>query len=265
MKKCEKCGETNEADVSFCVNCGEKLLNATSVPKNHNHKAKSHGHTHTRINRQERPAVDGNLRVDQKKGATQYCENCGTANEADAKFCLSCGNSLSGNSSLPNNQMNRSYRARPMTAPYTNDEDIMQLQSAPNPVMMIWNNLLFPEKMIAVGAILNCLVAIFWVADSYLSLPMAIFYFVTMVASLLLIHLSRGVTLLKKAEFSRWQVAIGAFWLSWLLNLIFSMLGYLKGNSGLLVFNTIFSGVMLSGAIMLQGILLKHVFQQKNK
>jgi len=265
MKKCEKCGTVNEADVSFCVNCGEKLLSATGAPKSHAHKATA---PHSRsMHHQERPAVGGHLPADQKKGATQYCENCGTANEADVKFCVSCGNNLSGNSSLPNNQMNmnRSHQARPMTESYTNDEDIMQLQSTPNPVMVIWNNLLFPEKIIAVGAILNCLIAIFWIADSYLSLVMAIFYFATMAASFVLIHLSRGVTLLKKAELSRWQVAIGAFWLSWLLNIVFNSSGYFRGNSGLLVLNAIFSIAMLSGAIMLQGILLKHIFQQKNR
>ncbi len=155
--------------------------------------------------------------------------------------------------------------AQPIADRYVSDEEMVHLRSVPNPVMVIWESLLFPEKMIAIGAILNCLVALFWVADEYLSVFMAILYFATMAASLVLIHLSRGISLLKKAELSRWQVAIGAFWLSWLLNIVFRGTEYYGDVYALFVFNAITSIAMFSGAIMLQGTILQHIFQQKNK
>lgn len=255
MKTCEKCGTENEADVRFCVNCGNKSFSDASAPKNN---------VHMDMPAQKRPVV-----IEQKEIGKQFCEQCGTANESDVKFCVSCGNNMTGNFNMPrpNNQinMNGSYQTRPIADMYTTDQEMMQLRSVPNPVMVMWESILFPEKMIVVGAILNCLLAIFWVSGSYLSVPMAVFYFATMATSLWLIHISRGVSLLKKAELSRWQIAIGAFWLSWLFNIVFNSYSYngYSGNSGILVFNTIFSIVMLSGAIMLQGTILQHVFSQK--
>ncbi len=254
MKKCEKCGTVNEEDVSFCVNCGNKLLSHIDASK--------------KPAQMDMPAKKPQTVDHQKDSKKQFCEQCGTANEADVKFCVNCGNNMFENSGAGSQtNMGGSNYGRPIVDSYANDEEMMQLRSVPNPAMVIWNNLLFPEKIIAVGAVLNCLLAIFWVEDNYLSLFMYVLYFATMAASLWLIHISRGVSLLKKAELSRWQIAIGAFWLSWLFSLVFRnySYGYGGGSLSLLVFNTIFSIGMFSGAIMLQGTILQHVFKQKSK
>lgn len=260
MKTCEKCGTVNEADVNFCVNCGNKLSNNVDAAKNH---------AHMDMPSKKSPAV-----AEQKENGKQFCEQCGTANESDVKFCVSCGNNMSGNSSMPSRQEYPSmpYQNRPVAKDqYMSDEEMMQLRSVPNPLMIIWEKFLFPEKMIVIGAILNFLLAIFWVSVGYMSVSMAFLYFATMGASLFLINLSREVTLLKKIELSRWQIVIGASWLAWLispmLSAMFGSYGYgnMSISSTYAFFGTIFSILMLSGAIMLQGLLVQHAFQQKNK
>jgi hypothetical protein len=199
------------------------------------------------------------------------CDKCGAVNEGDVNFCVSCGNKLVGNvshigashGSRPHMDMPQQQSERPAPERYMSDEEMMRLRSVPNPVVVMWEKLLFPERMIAVAAILNIVLAIFWASSNYLSVPMAILYFASMGASLALTYLSSESSLTKKIEWSRWQIVIGAFWLSWLFNIAFRSYGYYDVPSGLLVFNTIFSVGMLSGAMMLQGILVQYVFQQK--
>jgi hypothetical protein len=195
------------------------------------------------------------------------CDECGSTNEADVNFCVNCGNKL-GESvnhvgvpqgrAVPHVDMPKQQLER-----YMSDKDMIQLRSVPNPAMVMWEKLLFPERMIGAAAILNIVLAIFWVSAGYLSVVMSILYFGTMGASLALTYLSSESSLAKKIEWSRWQIVIGAFWLSWLFNIAFRSYGYYDVPSGLLVFNTIFSVGMLAGAMMLQGILVQYVFQQK--
>ena len=173
MKTCEKCGTVNEADVSFCVNCGNKLSSGVDAPKSS---------VHMDMPVQKRSAV-----ANQKESKKQFCEQCGTANESDVKFCVSCGSNMSGNPGMSN----KNHIAA--NEQYMSDEEMMQLRSVPNPLMVIWDKFLFPEKMIVVGAILNFLLAIFWVSVGYMSVSMAFFYFATMGTSLFLINLSKAL------------------------------------------------------------------------
>ncbi len=269
MKTCEKCGTANEPDVVFCVNCGSKLAASGVASINHpgnHHAAKvgmSKANEHLDIPHQPHPAAA------QRKAAEQvFCESCGTANETGVRFCVNCGSNLSNDSAAPQSQPVRQYSNAQQ--PYGNFQqpyDVEPVQYAPNPLELMWRDMLFPEKMIIVGAILNCLLAIFWIfAGSLLSPMLAFFYFVTMGGSLVLAYLSRGVSLLKKMELSSWHVAIGAFWLSWLFDVVFRTNGYYyNGTSALLIFNVICSIVMLSGAIMLQGVLIRSALQQRSK
>lgn len=250
MKTCEKCGTVNEADVSFCVNCGNKLASHVDAPKNH---------THMDMPAQKRPVV-----VQQKENGKQFCEQCGTANESDVKFCVSCGHNMVGNS-------NMQYQNTSKAASYMTDEEMMQLRSVPNPVMVIWEKLLFPEKLILIGTLMGCVAAVILGFSSPDNVVLPIFYFLTMVGSLALLYISREASVVKRIELARWQIAFGAFWLAMYITSTFYSLqnSVTYSYAGPFTFGlwlSFFSSIgVLTGAIMLQGILVQHVSNRKNK
>jgi len=219
------------------------------------------------------------------------CEKCGAANEADVRFCVSCGNKLSG--SVSANHMNAPYQNHMPVDSEMTDETRAMIEQSPNPLALIWNKLLFPERMIVVGAFMGGVAAIFWGTSIFL---LSAFYFVTMFLSLALMYISREASLLKRLELSRWQIVIGTFWLplgivamqimssvnsamgtfggslygtsSSSTSSLYGMMG-VSNSIGSITFSlwlSLFSSILiLVGAVMLQGMLLNYAFKAKVK
>ena len=244
MKTCEKCGASNDADTKFCVGCGNNLSNV--IDKSNYHHAET---------------------------GVKKCVQCGTDNEPDTKFCVGCGNNLSDNyHAAPSNypgHMDAPRQERSFSDLEMTDEIRASLQQIPNPVAVFWEKLLFPERMILVGALLGCVAAVFLGgSDSSNGVVLAIFYFLSMAGSLTLLYISQGSSVVKRVELARWQIALGAFWLAmYLTSALYSLGGY--SPAGSFVFGlwlSFFSSVaVFVGAIMLQGILVQHVFKRKQK
>ena len=257
MRYCENCGAPNEADVRFCVNCGAKLSDVVAAPTNQAHAAPAHHHA---------PA------------------NHAHASDAPVQHAPYAGSPI-----------DRGYADVPYQNSAILDSEVSErahetMNQTTSLVKMIWDRFLFPERMIVIGAVMGCVAAIFWGTAIFL---LSAFYFLTMILALALIYLSKDASLLKRIELSRWQIVIGTFWLPLgivamqimssvygIMSTASSLYGSTAGSSsslygamsssssaGSLTFSlwlSLFSSILiLTGGIMLQGLLVRHVFNQK--
>jgi lysylphosphatidylglycerol synthetase-like protein (DUF2156 family) len=198
------------------------------------------------------------------------CEKCGSKNESDVRFCVNCGNKLvASTAGAPSNHavhVGASPRTQQGIVDGYQYHESASLHQTSNPLGQVWNGFLMQERMIVIGAVIGCVAAILEGNSNFLS---ASVYFIIMLASLYLIYTSINIPVVKKIELVRWQIAIGAFFL-----MSIDSLYYLIGRSmtsssslGAHVFSSwlslISSILILVGAIMLQGILVRHAFHHK--
>jgi|GEM_PF-3013067 len=207
------------------------------------------------------------------------CVNCGTVNEPDVRFCVNCGSKLLNSHGLTNNHEHNagaSYQKHGSIDAELANKAKETMQQTKNLAKFIWDKLLYPERMIVIGAILGCIAAIFWGTTVFL---LSAFYFLTMFSSLALIYLSQKTSIAKRIELARWQIVIGTFWLP-LAVIAMQVMGSINGmigslgaltrtsvSTGSLTFSlwlSLFASVLiLAGAIMLQGLLLRVFLQPK--
>lgn len=192
------------------------------------------------------------------------CKRCQALNDHQAQFCVRCGNSLA---EVAHKQNDYDFTAETSAALSRSKE---RVDHATSMIQKIWVKLLFPEKLITIGALIGCVSVFFW-GKNYLFYSLV--YLASMVLAIIFVYLSQEQQIIKKIEHARWQILIGAFWLgvgvfAWFFADEIAGLGllgrkYMGSLSNGIMLSVLSSILIVSGALMLHGLLLRKITPNK--
>lgn len=193
------------------------------------------------------------------------CKRCQEPNDHQAQFCVRCGNSLA---EVAHKDSDYDFTAETSAAFNRSKE---RVDHATSMIQKIWIKLLFPEKLITIGALIGGLSVFFW-GKNYLFYSLV--YLASMILAIILVYLSQEQQIIKKIEHARWQILIGAFWLgvgvfAWFFADEIAGLGllgrkYMSSLSNGIMLSVLSSILVVSGALMLHGLLLRKITSHKN-